>query len=69
MHGLRLVIAIAGLLLASVAAGSAEPLKIRIAWAAVPGQLPAVLYQKHEILRHYGASYSVEPVYNRGSGT
>jgi NitT/TauT family transport system substrate-binding protein len=44
------------------------PLKIRIAWAAVPGQLAAVLYQNRAILRHYGQSYVVEPIYNRGSG-
>ena len=64
------IAAAAVLLVVSVLAAHAdEPLKIRIAWAAVPGQLPAVLYQKREILRHYGASYIVEPVYTRGSGT
>jgi NitT/TauT family transport system substrate-binding protein len=34
----------------------------------VPGQLPAVLYQNKSILRHYGQSYVVDAVYNRGSG-
>src|ERR1700684_1158658 len=61
--------AIAVLWFAASSAQPAEPRKIRIAWAAVPGQLPAVLYQKHEILKHYGQSYTVEPSYNRGSGT
>ena len=69
MRILRIAAAIATLLLATLSAGAAEPLKIRIAWAAVPGQLPAVLYQKREILKHYGQSYTVEPSYNRGSGT
>lgn len=69
MRVLRIAAAIAGLLLAAVTARAAAPLTIRIAWAAVPGQLPAVLYQKREILRHYGESYVVEPAYNRGSGT
>jgi sulfonate transport system substrate-binding protein len=58
-----------GLVLAAASANADEPLKIRIAWAAVPGQLPAVLYQKRDILLHYGQSYTVEPVYSRGSGT
>ena len=63
-------LAFAALCLLLTAAGSrADPLKIRIAWAAVPGQLPAVLYQRRDILRHYGTSYTVEPSYNRGSGT
>ncbi len=69
MRPLRIAAAIAALLLAASSAQSAEPLKIRIAWAAVPGQLPAVLYQKRDILKHYGQSYTVEPSYNRGSGT
>jgi NitT/TauT family transport system substrate-binding protein len=57
------------LTLGATALHAEEPLKIRIAWAAVPGQLPAVLYQKPEILEHYGKSYVVEPIYNKGSGT
>ncbi|HUB96143.1 MAG TPA: ABC transporter substrate-binding protein [Stellaceae bacterium] len=57
------------MMLWSAAARTAEPLDIRIAWAAVPGQLPAVLYQNHSILKHYGQSYTVDAVYNRGSGT
>ena len=57
------------LILATSLARADAPLTIRIAWAAVPGQLPAVLYQKRDILRHYGTSYTVEPVYSRGSGT
>jgi sulfonate transport system substrate-binding protein len=61
--------AAAALFLFGAVASAEEPLAIHIAWAAVPGQLPAVLYQKHDILKHYGASYTVDAVYNRGSGT
>src|SRR5271163_676393 len=66
---LRTAIVAAVLLLGSNAARADTPLSIRIAWAAVPGQLPAVLYQRPDILRHYGTSYTVEPIYNKGSGT
>jgi NitT/TauT family transport system substrate-binding protein len=69
MRALRVAAAVAALLLAAPTARAAEPLNIRIAWAAVPGQLPAVLYQKRDILKHYGQTYTVEPTYNRGSGT
>ena len=69
MSLLRRAAAALVLTLGPALAHAADPLTIRIAWAAVPGQLPAVLYQKREILRHYGTSYVVEPVYSRGSGT
>jgi sulfonate transport system substrate-binding protein len=69
MQILRCAVAALSLTLAISLAHAAEPLTIRIAWAAVPGQLPAVLYQKRDILRHLGQSYTVEPVYSRGSGT
>ena len=70
MKILRCAAAAALALAFSLSSPRAEtPLVIRIAYAAVPGQLPAVLYQKRDILRHYGQSYTVEPVYSRGSGT
>jgi NitT/TauT family transport system substrate-binding protein len=45
----------------------AEPLKIRIGWAVIPGQLTAVLFSKKDILKHYGTSYTVDTVHFRGS--
>jgi sulfonate transport system substrate-binding protein len=69
MPALRCAAAALVLTLAASLAHASDPLTIRIAWAALPGQLPAVLYQKRDILRHYGTSYTVEPVYSRGSGT
>ncbi len=45
-----------------------EPFKIRAGWAAVPGQLFPVLMQEKGVLRHYGASYVVEPLRIPGSG-
>ncbi len=45
----------------------AEPVKIRIGWSTMPGHLIPVLYSKPDILRHYGKSYTVEPIRFRGS--
>ncbi len=45
----------------------AEPLKVRVGWAVVPGQLTAILFLKPDILKHYGTSYTVETVKFRGS--
>ena len=46
---------------------SADPVKIRIGWATMPGHLIPVLYSKPEILKYYGKSYTVEPILFRGS--
>ena len=53
--------------LAATQPASAEPLKIRIGWATMPGHLIPVLYSKREILKHYGTVYTVETVNFRGS--
>ena len=55
------------LLCASEPSVFAEPLKIRVGWAVVPGQLTSILFTKKDILQHYGASYTVELVHFRGS--
>jgi NitT/TauT family transport system substrate-binding protein len=60
-------VAILALLLSVAPAGADEPLKLRIGWAVVPGQLTAVIFAKPEILKHYGESYTVELVHFRGS--
>jgi len=44
-----------------------EPLKLRVGWAVVPAQLTSVLFEKKELLKHYGKSYTVETVHFRGS--
>src|SRR5215469_12276364 len=44
-----------------------EPLKLRVGWAVVPAQLTSVLFAKPELLKHYGKSYTVEPIHFRGS--
>ena len=63
---IRTVLALAAVLVAASSAW-AEPLKIRIGWATMPGHLIPVLYSKREILKHYGTVYTVEAVNFRGS--
>lgn len=58
--------ALAGLLVLAPPA-LAEPVKIRIGWSTMPGHMIPVLYSKPEILKHYGRSYTVEPILFRGS--
>lgn len=62
-----LALAVAGLLFGAHAATAAEPLKIRIAWVVTPAQLTPFLFSKKEILKHYGKSYTVDPIHFRGS--
>jgi sulfonate transport system substrate-binding protein len=55
------------LLLGSPAAQSAEPVKLRVAWAAAPGQLTPVLFEHPGLAKHQGQSYVLEPVRTAGS--
>jgi len=54
-------------LCASARDGVCDPLKIRVGWAVVPGQLTSILFTKKDILKHYGTSYTVDLVHFRGS--
>ena len=45
----------------------AEPLNIRIGWAVVPAQLTSIIFENKDILKHYGVSYTYEPIRFRGS--
>lgn len=49
------------------AVAAADPVNIRIGWSTMPGHLIPVLYSKPDILKHYGTSYTVEPIRFRGS--
>lgn len=61
----------AGVLLCGYAlAGPAlagEPVRIRVGWVTAPAQFTPVLFEKKEILRHYGKTYVMEPMHFRGS--
>jgi len=41
--------------------------KIRLAYGVVPGVISPLLFQKPDILKHYGKTYTVEPVYFRAT--
>ena len=68
MSGFRFAVALMLALAFAGAAQSEEPVRLRFSWTTIPGQLPAVLFQRPEILKHYGKSYVFEPVYYKGSG-
>ena len=55
------------LLLAAANAHAAEPVRLRIGWAVVPGQLTALIFAKPDLLAHYGKSYTADLVRFRGS--
>lgn len=56
------------LLLYAAGIARAEPLKIRIAWTTVPGQMTPILFERKELLKHLGISYVVEHSHFAGSG-
>lgn len=51
----------------AVRPAGAEPLKIRAGWAVVPAQLTSIVFENKSILKHYGESYTFEPIRFRGS--
>ncbi len=46
---------------------AADPLKIKVGWSTMPGHMIPVLFANNKGLRHYGQSYTVEPILFRGS--
>lgn len=64
------ILLVAGMMVTHVfgAAQGAEPLKIRVAWTTVPGQLVPVLFAQKNLLQHYGTTYVVENFHFAGSG-
>ena len=71
---MKSVFALAAIAAAAVISGvaAAEPVKIRIDWATIPGQfaplIPTVPQYAPGIYRHYGTSYVVEPLKMQGGG-
>ena len=61
----RLLLVVMLVMIASAA--RAEPLAIRVGWSTMPGHMIPVLFTRPDILRHYGKTYTVEPVAFRGS--
>ena len=50
-----------------ISQAGAEPVTLRVAWAATPAQMTPVVFQKKDLLKHEGKSYNVKFVRMRGS--
>lgn len=66
---MRVATSLAVLSVITLAAGSAaaDPVKIRAGWSNTPTAMAPVIFAKPEILKHYGKSYTMEPVHFAGS--
>ena len=53
--------------LAAVSPSRAEPVKIRMGYAQLPGHLAPILFEKKDLLKHYGKSYVIEAIRFRGT--
>jgi sulfonate transport system substrate-binding protein len=51
----------------SGAAQAAEPLKVRIAWVVPVANWASIIYEKQDLMTHYGKTYTVEPVHFAGT--
>lgn len=51
----------------AAAAPQAEPVKIRVGWVVVPGQITPILFDPPGVAKHHGKSYVLEPVRYPGS--
>jgi NitT/TauT family transport system substrate-binding protein len=54
---------VAGALALAGSAHAAEPLKIRQGWAVITTILAPIVFEKNDIMKHYGVSYVVEPIH------
>lgn len=68
MIGCRFVLALTALLVLPATARADGPLRIRIAWTTVPGQMTPVVMEKKDLLDHLGKTYTVEHLHFSGSG-
>jgi NitT/TauT family transport system substrate-binding protein len=65
----RIVFVIAAVVAALAVSARAEPLKLRISWATAPSQITPLLPEvPHDVYRHWGKSYVVEPKFMQGNG-
>ncbi len=52
---------------ATVGAASADPVKIRAGWGNTPTAMAPIIFAKPDLLKHYGKSYTLEPIHFVGS--
>lgn len=63
---LAAVVILAGIVVAHDAQAQA-PLKIRVAWVVPVANWASIIYEKKDLMTHYGKSYVVEPMHFQGT--
>ncbi len=54
----------------SLATGAtADPLNVRVAWVVPVGNWASILYEKKDLMTHYGKTYTVEPIHFQSTPT
>lgn len=48
-------------------AEAAAPLNIRVGWVVMSGDMAPLVFEKPDILKHYGKTYTVEPIHFKGT--
>ena len=61
------VTAIVSAALCATGAAAADPVKIRAGWSNTPTAMAPLISSKPELLKHYGQSYTMEPMHFAGS--
>jgi NitT/TauT family transport system substrate-binding protein len=69
MRALTLALAslAAALIVATMGAAVAEPLKLRVGWVLVPAEITPIFPNDPSVVRHAGKSYVIEPMRFQGS--
>ncbi len=58
---------VAALALGAGAASAETPVKVRIAWVVPIGNWASIIYEKKDLMTHYGKSYEVEAIHFNGT--
>jgi sulfonate transport system substrate-binding protein len=68
---MRLKTLVSLLLFAAVAAAPAhaDPLKVRLAWVVPVANWASIIYEKKDLMTHYGKSYVAEPIHFQSTPT
>lgn len=67
MRAGKIVTAIVLATLCMAGSAAADPLKIRAGWSNTPTAMAPLIFSKPELLKHYGQSYTMEPIHFAGS--
>ena len=63
MRNLAMVCVCAAAMAGLIPAAQADPIKIRVGWAAIPGSRAGYILEKPDLLHHLGQSYTIEPMH------